>query len=103
VTKTNRKRRYRRGYPVAVLVGFEADHAVLWRIFSRVAKLYLQVELAGKRTDEKALYNFHEQVVEALKPVLKEHPMPQLFWNMPENITGIWFNQRAQTVQTSLS
>jgi len=72
VTKTNRKRRYRRGYPVAVLVGFEADHAVLWRIFSRVAKPYLKMELAGKRTDEKALYNFHEQVVDALKPVLKE-------------------------------
>ncbi len=72
MTKTNRKRRYRRGYPVAVLVGFEADHAVLWRIFSRVAKPYLKMELAGKRTDEKALYNFHEQVVDALKPVLKE-------------------------------
>ena len=72
MTKTNRKQRYRRGYPVAVLVGFEADHAVLWRIFSRVAKLYLTVELAGRRTDEKVLYNFHEQIVDALKPVLKE-------------------------------
>jgi stalled ribosome rescue protein Dom34 len=72
VTKTKRKRRYRRGYPVAVLVGFEADHAMLWRIFSRVAKPSLKVELAGKRTDEKMLYNFHEQVVDALKPVLKE-------------------------------
>jgi len=57
---------------VAVLVGFEADHAVLWRIFSRVAKPYITVELAGRRTDEKVLYNFHEQVVDALKPVLKE-------------------------------
>lgn len=72
MTKTKRKRRYRRGYPVAVLVGFEADHAVLWRIFSRVAKPYITVELAGRRTDEKVLYNFHEQVVDALKPVLKE-------------------------------
>ena len=72
MTKTNRKQRYRRGYPVAVLVGFEADHVVLWRIFSRVAKLYLTVELAGRRTDEKVLYNFHEQIVDALKPVLKE-------------------------------
>jgi stalled ribosome rescue protein Dom34 len=67
-----RKRRYRRGYPVAVLVGFEEDHAVLWRIFSRVAKPSLKVELAGKRTDEKMLYNFHESVVDGLKPVLKE-------------------------------
>jgi stalled ribosome rescue protein Dom34 len=72
VTKTKRKRRYRRGYPVAVLVGFEADHAMLWRIFSRVAKPSTRLELDGKRTDEKALYNFHESVVDALKPVLKE-------------------------------
>jgi stalled ribosome rescue protein Dom34 len=72
VTKTKRKRRYRRGYPVAVLVGFEDDHVMLWRIFSRVAKPSLKVELAGKRTDEKVLYNFHESVVDALKPVLKE-------------------------------
>jgi len=72
VTKMNRKRRYTRGYPVALLVGFEDDHAVLWRIFSRVVKLSLRLELAGKRTDEKVLYNFHETVVDALKPLLKE-------------------------------
>jgi stalled ribosome rescue protein Dom34 len=66
------KRKYRRGYPVAVLVGFEDDHAVLWRIFSRVAKRYVRLELDGRRTDDKALYNFHESVVNALKPVLKE-------------------------------
>ena len=61
-----------RGYPVALLVGFEDEHAVLWQIFSRVVKLYLRVELDGKRTDEKVLYNFHESVIDALKPVLKE-------------------------------
>jgi stalled ribosome rescue protein Dom34 len=67
-----RKRRYRRGYPVAVLVGFEDDHAVLWRIFSCVAKRSVRLELDGKRTDDKVLYNFHESVIDALKPVLKE-------------------------------
>ena len=57
---------------MALLVGFEDDHAVFWRIFSRVVKLSLRLELEGKRTDEKALYNFHESVVDAIKPVLKE-------------------------------
>jgi stalled ribosome rescue protein Dom34 len=57
---------------VAVLVGFEADYAVLWQIFSRVAKPYLTVKLDGHRTDEKVLYRFHESLVDALKPVLKE-------------------------------
>jgi len=72
VTKTNRKRRYRRGYPVAVLVGFKSDHAAIWRIFSRVAKPSSRLELAGRRTDEKILYNFHESVIDALKPTLRE-------------------------------
>ena len=57
---------------MALLVGFEDDHAVLWRIFSRVIKRSLRLELDGKRTDDKALYNFHESVIDALKPVLKE-------------------------------
>ncbi|MGW8289364.1 MAG: hypothetical protein ACWGNP_03740, partial [Candidatus Bathyarchaeia archaeon] len=72
MTKANRKKRYRRGYPVAVLVGFETDHAVIWRVFSRVAKPSLKVELAGRRTDEKILYNFHESVIDVLKPVFRE-------------------------------
>ncbi len=72
VTKTNRKRRYRRGYPVAILIGFESDHAAIWHIFSRVAKPTSKLELAGRRTDEKILYNFHESVIDALKPTLRE-------------------------------
>jgi stalled ribosome rescue protein Dom34 len=57
---------------VATLVGFEDDYAVLWQIFSRVVKLSLRLELERKRADEKVLYNFHEAVVDALKPALKE-------------------------------
>jgi stalled ribosome rescue protein Dom34 len=57
---------------VAVLVGFEDDHAMLWQIFSRVVKRLIRLELNGKRTDDKVLYNFHEIVVNALKPVFKE-------------------------------
>jgi stalled ribosome rescue protein Dom34 len=57
---------------VALLVGVEAEHAVLWRIYSRVVKLSLRLELDGKRVDNTALYNFHESLVDSLKPVLKE-------------------------------
>ena len=67
-----RKQGYKRGYSVALLVGFEDDHAVLWQVFSHVVKLHLTLELGGKRTDERALYNFHESVVDALRPVLTE-------------------------------
>lgn len=63
---------YRRGYAVALLLGFESDHAVLWQVFSNVVKMHLTVELGGRRSDERGLYNFHESIVNALRPVLKE-------------------------------
>jgi stalled ribosome rescue protein Dom34 len=66
------KRGYRRGYPVAVLVGFENDHAVLWHVFSHVVKLHQTLKLSGRRTDERDLYSFHESVVDALRQTLKE-------------------------------
>ena len=72
MTKVKRKHGYKRGYPVALLIGFENDNAILWHVFSHVARLHLALELHGKRTDERALYNFHESVLEALKPMLKE-------------------------------
>ena len=57
---------------MAVLVGFENDRAVLWHVFSHIVKLQLTLELSGKRADEQDLYNFHESVVDALRPSLKE-------------------------------
>ena len=67
-----RKRRYRRGHPVALLLGFEKEYVVMWRIFSRVVNLSEKIEVDGKRLDEKVLYNFHESVIGAIKPVFKE-------------------------------
>ena len=63
---------YRRGYPVAVLAAIESDHAVLWQIFSQVAKHQQTISLSGVRTDPKAVYNFHESIVNVLRPTLKE-------------------------------
>lgn len=72
MTAARRKRRYKRGYPVALLVGFENDHAVMWQIYSQVIKEYCRLELEGKRTDERVLYNFHESIIDAWRPLLKE-------------------------------
>lgn len=70
--KVPSKSGYRRGYAVAILVGFEEDSAVLWRIYSKVVKPEATVRLEGTRNTAKDLYNFHEAVVNALKPTLKE-------------------------------
>jgi stalled ribosome rescue protein Dom34 len=66
------KRGYKRGYPIALLVGLEDDHAVLWQVFSNVVKPQLTLRLGGKRTDERVMYSFHESVVDALRPTLNE-------------------------------
>ncbi len=63
---------YRRGYIVAILIGVEADHAAIWQVFSQVAKPQQTIRLSGDRRDQKAIYNFHEAIVNALRPVLKE-------------------------------
>jgi stalled ribosome rescue protein Dom34 len=68
---TRRRRRYKRGYPLAVLVGLEEIGAVLWRVFSEVVKLDGTVERGGEAETGK-LYDFHESIVNALRPALKE-------------------------------
>jgi len=66
------RRGYRRGYPVAILGGLEDDRAVLWKVFSNVVKPEKTVWLDGTRNDLKAVYNFHESIVNVLRPTLKE-------------------------------
>jgi len=72
VAKAKRKKSFKRGYPVALLVGFEDNHAVLWQVFSQTVKLHLTVELNISKPDELSKYMFHESIVKALRPLLKE-------------------------------
>jgi stalled ribosome rescue protein Dom34 len=72
VVKVNRKSSYRRGYPVALLVGLERDQAVIWEVFSQVVKLNRTIKLSGSRTDDRELYNFHESVLAGLRPALEK-------------------------------
>jgi stalled ribosome rescue protein Dom34 len=70
--KQMKPKNYKRGYPVAVLVGIEQGHAALWQIFSQVAKHQQTIPLNGDIKDQKALYSFYETIINALRPVLKE-------------------------------
>jgi stalled ribosome rescue protein Dom34 len=63
---------YRRGYPVALLVGVNEETASIWKIFSNVVKPEKTVHADGSRNNPKALYNFHEAIVNALRPTIKE-------------------------------
>ncbi len=72
MAKKKHKRSPKRGYPVAILILFEMRRAFLWQVFSEAIKPLLTVTFVGKRTDLKAVYAFHERVVDALRPTLKE-------------------------------
>jgi len=65
-----RRRGYRRGYPVAVLIGFDGNRAALWRVYSQVVKPHSTIK--APRGGKRELYNFHEAVVDSLRPILKE-------------------------------
>jgi stalled ribosome rescue protein Dom34 len=60
----------KRGYPIGVLVGFDEKQATLWQVFSNVVKPYITIKL--DENDKSALYNFHESIIDALRPVIKE-------------------------------
>lgn len=64
--------KYKRGYPVAILIGLEKDKAVLWKIFSKVVKPEKTVHINGTQNDPKTVYGFHESIINALRPTLKE-------------------------------
>jgi len=66
------KKRYKRGYPVAILVGLKEDTAALWKVFSNVAKHEKTLHINGTRDNPNALYNFHESIINAFKPTLRE-------------------------------
>jgi stalled ribosome rescue protein Dom34 len=66
------KKRHKRGHLVAVLLGFEEDTAIVWKVFSKVAKHERTLHLNGYRNNTSNLYNFHEEIINALRPTLKE-------------------------------
>jgi len=72
VSALKTKKKYKRGYPVAILIALEEDKAVLWKVFSEVVKSENTLHINGARNIPKALYNFHESIINALRPTLKE-------------------------------
>ena len=66
------RKNYRRGYPVALLVGLDENSASIWKVFSNVVKPEKVVYVDGSRNAPKVLYNFHEAVVNALRPAMRE-------------------------------
>jgi stalled ribosome rescue protein Dom34 len=69
-----RKKRTKRGHPVAILIGLHDNNAVFWRIFSETIRVHIQVNRGRKRRnqDKKQLFHFHEKIVNTLRPLIQE-------------------------------
>ena len=61
---------YRRGYAVAIIIGLAESSAGLWQVYSKVVKPLATLRLEGDRNNAKAVYNFHEAIINALRPTL---------------------------------
>ena len=69
-----RKKRAKRGHPIAILIGLHDNDAVFWRIFSETIRLHLKINRGRKRRNqnEKQIYHFHEEIINTLRPIIKE-------------------------------
>jgi stalled ribosome rescue protein Dom34 len=61
-----RKRRRRRGYPVAVLIGLENKRSIFWNVFSNAVKAGVVKTWVDNE------YNFFESMVDELRPSIKQ-------------------------------
>ena len=69
-----RKKRVKRGHPIAILIGLHNNDAVFWRIFSETIRLHFKINRGRKRRNQnkKQLYHFHEEIINTLRPIIKE-------------------------------
>ena len=69
-----RKKRPKRGHPIAILIGLHDNDAVFWRIFSESIRLHHKINRGRKRRNQNKmqLFHFHEEIINALRPIIKE-------------------------------
>ena len=63
-------RRGRRGYPNAILIGFDKGKAQFWTIYSESMKASKVIERYEE--DEKSSYRFHEEIIITIRGLLNE-------------------------------
>jgi len=66
------KQKYKRGYLVAILIAIEENQTAIWKVFSSVIKPEKTISLIGYRNDAKALYNYHEAIIDSIRSTFKE-------------------------------
>ncbi len=74
LSKKRKRTRKNRGYPLALLIGFETKKAVMWQVFSKIVKPLETITITKRREQlaDNELYNFHELVIDKLRQYIKE-------------------------------
>ena len=68
-----RKKRLKRGYPVAILIGIEERQAHIWQIFSEVVKPLNTIKLGNRKNkSKKQISEFHETIIDAIRSFMQE-------------------------------
>jgi stalled ribosome rescue protein Dom34 len=70
----NKKKRSKRGYPVGLLISFQPMQATFWKLFSERTVQLKVVKLGRKfkNAEKTHLYQYFEEIVNKLRPILKE-------------------------------
>jgi stalled ribosome rescue protein Dom34 len=74
IMANKRKKRQKRGHPIAILIGLHDSDAVFWRIFSETTRHLSKINRSRKRKyqNTKSLYHFHEEIINTLRPIIRE-------------------------------
>ncbi|MBD3254894.1 MAG: hypothetical protein GF383_07360 [Candidatus Lokiarchaeota archaeon] len=69
-----RKKRKKRGFLIALMVGFDEKSIHLWKVYGYTVKRYKQIKLGKKwkYADSKQKYHYFEQLVDAIRPFRKK-------------------------------
>ncbi len=82
-----KKKRQKRGFLVALLVSFDEQAIYLWKIFTHQIREFKQVKLAKKwkNTTDKEKYHLYEDLVNLLRPIIKEGLKSVILANPPKH------------------
>ena len=83
-----RKKRVRRGHPIAILIGLHDNDAVFWRIFSETIRFHFKINRGRKRRNQnkKQLFHFHEEIINTLRPIINEGIRSVILLSPPKEV-----------------
>ena len=70
---------------MAILLRIDKEHATILKIFSKTAKLEKIIPVKGATNNPKTPYNFYEEIINTIRPTLKEGVRSIILITSPRN------------------